>query len=109
MSLGLAAGDILTPHGRRFTRFLSAEAGCCYSCIVRDPCWIKSRIAARILLRANRGSLRSRDRRLARRLAGDAGVTDRLIDQALACLCAEKGVPEADYHALLRATLAAHA
>jgi len=75
----------------------------------RDPCWVKSRIAARILLRREAGRVSHRDRRLARRLAHDPGVTDRLIDQALACLCAEKGLRPAAYHALLRATLASAA
>jgi hypothetical protein len=73
----------------------------------RDPSWVKSRIAARILLWREAGHLHSRDYRLARRLARDPGVTDRLIDQALACLCAEKRLPLSTYHALLRATLAA--
>jgi hypothetical protein len=73
----------------------------------RDPCWVKARLAARILLRRHKGGLQSRDYRLASRLAADSGVTDRLIDQALACLCAEKGIAPATYHALLRATLAA--
>lgn len=75
----------------------------------RDPCWVKSRIAARILMRREAGRLSRRDRRLARRLARDPGVTDRLIDQALACLCAEKGLRPAAYHAILRATLASAA
>ena len=70
----------------------------------RDPCWVKSRIAARILLRRQTGRLQARDFRLARRLAEDPGVTDRLIGQALACLCAEKGFR--DYHAILQSTLA---
>ena len=74
---------------------------------VRDACWVKSRIAARILLRGYRSELRPRDRRLAHVLSGDPGVTERLIDQALASICAEKGVPREEYHAILRATLAA--
>ena len=75
----------------------------------RDPCWVKSRIAARILLRRHGGQLTARDHRWARRLAADPGVTDRLIDQALACLCAEKRIPLQEYHAIVRATLAAAA
>jgi len=76
---------------------------------VRDTCWVKSRIAARILLRGYRRRLLSRDRRLARRLANDCGVTDRLLGQALASICAEKGLSPEEYHAILRATLAARA
>jgi hypothetical protein len=48
-----------------------------------DPSWRKSRIAARILLRKEAGTLTPRDRRLAPILARDNGVTDRLIEQAL--------------------------
>ena len=73
----------------------------------RDPSWIKARIAARILLRQRVGRVSARDVRLARRLAHDPGVTDRLIDQALACLCAERGIQ--NYHDILRSTLAAAA
>ena len=73
----------------------------------RDPSWIKARIAARILLRQRVGRVSARDVRLARQLAHDPGVTDRLIDQALACLCAERGIQ--NYHDLLRSTLAAAA
>jgi len=53
---------------------------------MRDSCWVKSRIAARILLREQRNCLRVRDRRLARSLANDPGVTERLIAQALASI-----------------------
>jgi hypothetical protein len=49
----------------------------------QDTCWRKSRIAARILLREQAGSLTSRDIALGRKLAADPGVTPRLIDQAL--------------------------
>jgi len=55
-----------------------------------DPSWRKSRIAARILLRERAGSLTDRDYRLAGKLAKDSGVTDRLIDQALAWMRAER-------------------
>ena len=48
-----------------------------------DRCWRKSRIAARILLREEQGRLTARDVRLGRMLAQDAGVTSRLIDQAI--------------------------
>jgi hypothetical protein len=48
-----------------------------------DPYWRKARIAARILLRRERGPLCERDRRLAARLAEDPGVTNRLLNQAL--------------------------
>jgi hypothetical protein len=47
-----------------------------------DRFWKKSRIAARILLRHERGALSARDRRLARQLANDPEVLNRLIDQA---------------------------
>jgi hypothetical protein len=75
----------------------------------RDPAWVKSRIAARILLRRHSGRLLPRDYRLASRLAQDSGVTDRLIGQALASLCAEKGFSVEQYHAVLHSTLAARA
>jgi hypothetical protein len=74
---------------------------------MRDTCWVKSRIAARILVRGYYGRLCVRDRRLAGRLASDQGVTDRLLDQALASICAEKGLGPEQHHAILRATLAA--
>jgi hypothetical protein len=48
-----------------------------------DRCWRKSRIAARILLREEKGSLTARDVRIGRMLADDPGVTPRLIDQAI--------------------------
>ena len=74
---------------------------------MRDPSWAKSRIAARILRRARGNRLNPRDRHLARRLAKDLGVTERLIDQALASICAEKRLPHEEYNAIVRATLAA--
>ena len=55
-----------------------------------DPYWRKARIAARILLRRARGPLSDRDRRLAARLAEDPGVTNRLLDQAVASITARK-------------------
>ena len=45
--------------------------------------WRKSRIAARILLREDRGRLTPRDIRIGRELGSDSGVTPRLIGQAL--------------------------
>jgi hypothetical protein len=48
-----------------------------------DRCWRKSRIAARILLREEAGTLTARDVRLSKMLAADQGVTSRLIDQAI--------------------------
>lgn len=55
-----------------------------------DPYWRKARIAARILLRRERGPLNERDRRLAARLAEDPGVTNRLVDQAVASITARR-------------------
>ena len=74
-----------------------------YDLHVRDNCWVKSRIAARILIRGHYGRLVPRDRRLAARLARDPGLSDRLLGQALASICARNGN---DYHAVLRGTLA---
>ena len=52
-----------------------------------DNEWRKSRIAARILLRKDAGlTLSARDIRLARLLADDPAVTNRLIDQACSSL-----------------------
>ena len=48
-----------------------------------DRAWRKSRIAARLLYRKAAGPLRERDRLLARRLAEDPEVENRLIQQAL--------------------------
>jgi hypothetical protein len=53
-----------------------------------DPCWQKARIAARILVRARRRPLTARDRRLARWLAEQPGVTNRLIEQGIAYVIA---------------------
>ena len=58
--------------------------------MLRDLCWVKARIGARILLRAEAGTLTARDRRWARRLAADRGVEDRLLDQALASIRVQK-------------------
>lgn len=72
----------------------------------RDPSWVKARLAARILMRQESRSLFPRDRRLAHRLSADPSISNRLIDQALACLCAEKHLPVERYHVILRSTLA---
>jgi hypothetical protein len=74
---------------------------------MRDASWVKARIAARILLRQDCGRVAVRDRRLTQRLADDKSVTDRLIDQALASICAQKALSADYYHALIRRTLAA--
>ena len=58
--------------------------------MLRDLYWVKARIGARILLRAEAGTLTARDIRWARRLAADRGVEDRLLDQALACIRVEQ-------------------
>lgn len=58
--------------------------------MLRNLFWVKARIGARILLRAEAGKLTERDRRWARRLAADRGVEDRLLDQALASIRVEK-------------------
>ena len=48
-----------------------------------DPSWHKARVAARIWLKAKQGKpLSARDKRLARLLAADKGVTNRLMEQA---------------------------
>lgn len=49
-----------------------------------DPCWHKSRIAARIWLKAQRGrKLTAREKRLAKQFGEDRGVEDRLIQQEI--------------------------
>ena len=58
--------------------------------VLIDPYWRKARIAARILLRRAHGPLSERDRRLAARFATDAGVTNRLVDQAVASITARR-------------------
>jgi hypothetical protein len=77
--------------------------------MLRDPSWVKSRIAARILLRRHFNRVTTRDRRLGRRFVNDPGVTDRLVDQALASICAQKRIPLHEYRSILDATLAAAA
>jgi hypothetical protein len=52
-----------------------------------NPYWRGARIAARILLKSERGGILSkRDFRIAKELVRHQGVNDRLIDQAMACL-----------------------
>ena len=48
-----------------------------------DRPWRKSRLAARILFRKEVGRMTARDRRLARVLADDPEVTNRLIQQGV--------------------------
>lgn len=48
-----------------------------------DTAWRKSRLAARLLLRRESGTRRPRDHALARRLAQEPEVTNRLIQQGL--------------------------
>ncbi|MSU64364.1 MAG: hypothetical protein EXS31_18575 [Pedosphaera sp.] len=55
-----------------------------------DPCWQKSRIAARLLLKREKCHWTPRDRALAEKLAQDPGVTNRLIDQAVSFLTARR-------------------
>ena len=53
-----------------------------------DPDWQKARIAARIIVKSRKRPLHARDRRLARWLAGQPGVTNRLIEQGVAYVVA---------------------
>ena len=55
-----------------------------------DRSWRKARIAARILLRSSIGTVRARDKDLAKQLAADPAVSNRLLDQAVSSLCAVK-------------------
>ncbi len=48
-----------------------------------DIYWRKAKIAARILLKSQTRPLNERDRRLARQLAAEPGVTNRLLNQAV--------------------------
>ena len=111
MKLALSRGLAPRPFSfaRRHAHLLHLESDemISYVAAMRDPSWVKSRIAARILLRGINGGLNQRDRRFARRLANDRGVTDRLIDQALASICAQKRIPLEEYHVLVRRILAA--
>lgn len=49
-----------------------------------DIYWRKAQLAARIIVRRRAGRLSERDCRLGAWLKRDSGVTNRLIDQALA-------------------------
>lgn len=49
----------------------------------QDGPWRKSRLAARILIRKEAGRMRPWEQALARRLATDPEVSNRLIQQAL--------------------------
>lgn len=58
-----------------------------YSTQKPNPLWRGALIAARILRKQEAGKrLSPRDRRIARELFEDEGVSNRLIDQAVACL-----------------------
>jgi len=58
-----------------------------YSTQKADPYWRGALIAARILRKRESGKrLSARDRRVARELVEDVGISNRLIDQAVACL-----------------------
>ena len=59
-----------------------------------DPYWHKSRVAARIWLKAQKKPLNARDRRLARLFAEDRGVTNRLICQGVSYWVAPYGFDE---------------
>ena len=62
-----------------------------YSTQKPDPYWRGAKIAARILRRKESGRvLSARDRRIARELFEDEGISNRLIDQAVACLKAPR-------------------
>ena len=58
--------------------------------MLRDLHWVKARIGARILLRAEAGTLTPRDIRWAKRLSAERGVEPRLLDQAVSCIRVEK-------------------
>jgi hypothetical protein len=58
-----------------------------YSTKKPNPYWRGALIAARIIRKREAGKVLSlRDRRIARELVEDEGVSNRLIDQAVACL-----------------------
>ncbi len=58
-----------------------------YSTQKPDPYWRGALIAARIIRKKEAGKrLSPRDRRIARELFEDEGISNRLIDQAVACL-----------------------
>ena len=82
-ALGETPGDALLPLRYPLTMLKKGEPR-------YDTCWRKSRIAARILLREEAGTLTPRDVALGRKLAVDKGVTPRLIDQALYAFSGKK-------------------
>lgn len=106
LSRGFAPRTFSFARRRAHLLHLESSEIVSYAADMRDPSWVKSRIAARILLRGVNGRLNRRDRTLARRFATDRGVTDRLINQALASICAEKRIPVAEYHGLVQRILA---
>ena len=57
-----------------------------------DPYWRKAKIGALILKRVEENRVTPGDRRIASFLLEDAGVTNRLIDQAVASLSASRQV-----------------
>ena len=58
-----------------------------YSTQKPNPLWRGALIAARIIRKKEAGKpLSPRDRRIARELFEDEGVSNRLIDQAVSCL-----------------------
>ena len=60
-----------------------------------DPSWHKARVAALIWLKAKHGRpLSPRDKRLARWLVAERGVTNRLIEQARAYWTAHRQLDE---------------
>ena len=61
-----------------------------------DPWWRKARIAARLIQKKEAGQpWTARDQRLAKLLASDRGVTNRLLDQACRPARAPVGTREA--------------
>ena len=60
-----------------------------------DPYWHKARVAARIWLKAQQGKpLSPRDKRIARILVADKGVSNRLIEQATVYWKADRTLDE---------------
>ncbi len=58
-----------------------------YSTQKPNPYWRGALIAARLIRKREAGKrLSTRDRRIARELFEEEGITNRLIDQAVACL-----------------------
>jgi hypothetical protein len=58
-----------------------------YSTQKPDPYWRGALIAARIIRKKESGKqMSARDRRIARELFAEEGISNRLIDQAVSCL-----------------------